>query len=138
MARPIKTAITSAAYTTTETSASVDMGNVGGCQGILCILDLTAAGADGTDTLDVVIQGQLDGTNWIALATFAQIDGTGSTATQILKIGNTSVDVAEFDATANPAAGAARSMVATTLRAVGTIVSGSSASFTFSVVFAVM
>lgn len=107
--------------------------------GIVFVMDLTAAAAAADDTCDVTIQSQIDGTNWMTIAVFAQRVGNGGTARQAVKVSNTSIEVAEFAYGTAPAAGATRAMLGNTYRGVVVIAgAGAAPSFTLSLVAVVM
>ncbi len=68
-----ETVVASASRTATGNSATLS--GYGGANTLRAQLDVSAASA--SDTLDVVIQDTLDGTNWNTIGTFAQKTATG-------------------------------------------------------------
>jgi hypothetical protein len=65
-----------------RTTAGADNGSAvnapgGHVQAIVFTLDVTAAAAGGGDTLDVLIQTDLDGANWVDVVRFSEVVGGG-------------------------------------------------------------
>lgn len=102
-----------------------------GYQSLYAILDVTAAAAAGTDTLDVVVQAQLDGTNWADAIAFTQVLGNGGAVRHVGKLVNSAAE-SMFSYAASLSAGNVRNIVADNWRASWTI-AGGGADFTFSV-----
>ena len=104
-------------------------------KGIAFILDVTAAATDAGDTLDVQVQTQIDGTNWVPVVSFTQVLGNGGTVRHVAKVVR---DVAQsmFEDSASLAAGSVRNLLGNTWRVKWTIADAGTdnASFTFSVV----
>ncbi len=65
--------VASAARTTNSNSSTRDAENIAF---VYATLDVSAVG--GTPTLDVTLQGSVDGTNWYSLGTFAQKTGVAA------------------------------------------------------------
>lgn len=99
--------------------------------GLIFILDVTAAATDGLDTLDVSIQTDLDGTNYVDIVAFTQVDGTATTVRHVDFV-TPGLGQAAFDYSASLGAGTQRNVIGQNIRTAWTIVSGNSASFTFS------
>ena len=94
-------------------------------------LDVTAQ-AGTTPTLDVYIDTTTDGTNWINIAHFAQFGAaTGRKAIQLSE--NTAGGTADFDATADLAAGTIRQGPWGSTISIRWVITGTTPSYTFSV-----
>ncbi len=97
------------AETTTAAGAVTDTGDEvalpGMVNGIVFVLDVTAAATDNADTLDVTVQTLLDGTNWVDVVAFTQCAGDGGAKRHVAKV----------------LAGAAESMFADTTLAAGNV-----------------
>ena len=100
-------------------------------RGLVYILDCTAVGG-AADTLDVYIQTLLDGVNWLDVAHFAQVLGSGAAIRHVIKQTLTLTQAGFSTATAL-GANAVREMVGSQLR-VRWDVSATAPAFTFSVV----
>ena len=120
--------LTSSARTATTTGASISIPATP--PAILWILDVTAAATEVDDTLNVVIQSQLDGTNWDDIAVFTEVLGNGGAKRFGLQQ-HYHAAIAVTDLTASATIG----MLGNTVRAVGTQVDagGGADSFTYSV-----
>ena len=94
--------------------------------------DVTAAAADGSDTLDVKVQVMLDGSKWTDIVHFPQHAGDGGTARYIEKVAASPV-FAGFEVGTALTAGNTRDLLGDEYRISYTTTSGSSASFSFSV-----
>jgi hypothetical protein len=103
-------------------------------QSIVFTLDLTAAAAASGDTLDVVVQTKLDGTNWTDIVHFTQATGTGGAKRYIAKV---TLDGSQtmFEVGTALTAGNTRNLAGDQFRVSYTIVDGGAhgQSFTFTV-----
>ena len=125
----------------TAASGSGDSASLEGIQprppeGLVAILDVTAAATDAGDLLDVYLQADLNG-NWVDIARFPQVLGTGGAKRHVLTIGrNLHEDGELFEGSAAlSAAGETRTLLGRNLRARFAITDAGTdnASFTFSV-----
>jgi hypothetical protein len=99
--------------------------------GMILVCDVTAAGADGTDTLDVKVQTNLGGI-WVDVAYFAQILGNGGTKRYAAKLcAQTAFTLG--DLAGNLSAATIRNLIGDEWRVNYVAVSGNSAAFTFAV-----
>ncbi len=96
------------------------------------VLDVSAGGADATDTLNVVVQTQADGTNWVDVCRFTAVGGNAAVKRYFGKIAGGSAQATFNDALL--AAGSVRHLFGDTWRVQWTVVSGNAATFTFSVI----
>lgn len=119
---------------TTETASGTGSPvNVpGGSNDWIFTLDVTAGQTAAADTLDVTLQTELDGSNWVDVVHFTQIAGDDAEKRYHEKI-NAGLAEAGFEAAATLAAGAVRNMLGKRIRAKWTIVDDTDPSFTFSV-----
>ena len=90
--RLLKVSTTEAGAVSDATAAdgAVDFKSIGP-NGALFMLDVTAAATDVGDTLDVTVEGSLDGTNFFEVLSFAQVLGNGGAIQHyepILQTGN--------------------------------------------------
>lgn len=135
--RPV-TLLASAVRTTTSTgSQAVPLALPGGAamRGVAFVLNVTAAATEAGDTLDVFVQTQLDGTNWVDVVAFTQVVGNGSTKRYFAKVvGGVAQD--DFENATALTAGSVRNLMGRQwrVRYVVTDASTDNASFTFSVV----
>jgi hypothetical protein len=96
------------------------------------VLDVTAAGTDAGDTLDVKVQVRLDGTNWVDVAYFTQVLGNGGTKRYIAKVFADVTQAMFLDAALT--AGNVRNLLGQVWRvAYAQVDADSNGSFTFSV-----
>ncbi len=100
---------------------------------VIMVLDATAVDDDGTDTLNVHIESQIDGTNWIDICAFTEVVGNAGTKRIVAKIMKETAQTMFADGALT--AGNVRHLLGENLRAVYTIVEGGGAdvSFTFRV-----
>ena len=137
----VTTLLASANYAAdaTTTGASVAVGFPDGASdrsvaGIVFVLDLTVAAAASNDTCNVTVDAQVDGTNWMPCVAFTELLGDGGTTRQAIKIGNTTVAVAQF-----AYATGVQTVMANNFRGVVVIAgAGAGPSFTLSLVAVVM
>lgn len=125
----VKTLLASATKTATGTGTGVRL--PGTILNLVCTLDVTAAASVAGDTLDVYVQTQLDGANWLDVVHFTQVVGNGGAKryhTKMLGAGS----VAEFEAGTALSAAGHRSIFGDNWRCRWAI-GGTSPSFTFSV-----
>lgn len=121
---------TTATSGTNATSAPVAIPFV--FQSIAFTLDVTAAATAVGDTLDVVVQTKLDGTNWTDIVHFTQVLGNGGAKRHIAKVTLDGTQ-AMFEVGTSLSAGNARNLAGDQFRVSYTIVSSSAPSFTFAV-----
>lgn len=102
--------------------------------GVVFMLDLTAAATESGDLLDVYIQTIYDATNWVDIVHFTQCAGNGGAKRYYVKV-NADVAQAMFENGAALGAGAIRNLIGKQFRVRWTIVDAgtANASFTFSV-----
>lgn len=103
---------------------------------LLLLLDVTAAAADAGDTLDVYVDGSLDGTTWFNIAHFTQVLGNGGAVKLVAVVDPSNPGTSVIAVTADAAAGAVRPAIfAPQLRARWAIADTGDGdqSFTFSV-----
>lgn len=100
--------------------------------GLIFILNVSAAATDAADTLDVKVQTKLDGTNWYDVVSFTQCLGNGGAKVHVAKI---VADAAEaMFANADLAAGSIRNLFGDEWRvAYVQVDADTDASFTFTV-----
>ena len=129
---------------TTTDQAEVDlfqfMGeNLSQVKAMAFVLDVTAAATAIDDVLDVYVQTQLDGTNWVDVVRFTQVLGNGSAVRYFAKI-ERGTSVTEFENGTGLGAAAARDLFGERwrVRYVITDTGTDNASFTFSVVATAM
>lgn len=103
--------------------------------GMAFVLDVTDADTDAGDTLDVVIQTKLDGTNWTDVVHFTQVLGNGSDTLRFVAKVSATEPQAMFEIGSALAAGSIRHLLGDEWRVSYTIVDSGNAnqSFTFSV-----
>ncbi len=100
-------------------------------------LNVTAAAAGATDTLDVFIDLSLDGNLWINALHFTQVLGNGGAKTFVNQLCFPTAAVADINVTSDGAANSARNLWAPHVRAGFVQVSGGgTAQFTFQVLAA--
>jgi hypothetical protein len=101
---------------------------------LMCELDVTAAATEVGDELDVFVQTQVDGTNWVDVVHFTQVLGNGGAKRYFAKI-NAGIAQAEFENGAALGAAAVRNILGDTYRVRWAITDAGddNASFTFSV-----
>ncbi len=75
---------------------------------ILVVLDLTAAGVDANDTLDVYVDVSIDGTIWMNAIHFAQMLGTGGAKRYFAVLDPSNPGTSAIDVTSDAAAGVVR------------------------------
>ena len=107
--------------------------------GVTFVLDVTAAATEVDDTLDVFIQTQIDGTNWVDVVSFTQVLGNGGAKRHIGKIANATA-MTMFENGTALSAGNVRNIIGDQWRAryVVTDADTDNASFTFSITACVM
>lgn len=128
--------LSSSARTSTTTGDEVRLTRA--ANSLLFVLDVTAAAAAGSDTLDVKIQTAFDvndsgSATWVDCVAFPQVLGDGGAKRHFLKICMTEPQ-SGFTGSAALAANSVRHIGGDEWRAVGTIAGGGSVSFTYSVV----
>lgn len=130
----VTTLLASGARTATAGTAGSAVYLPAHCEGYGFVLDVTEAATDANDTLDVQVQTLVDGTNYVAVASFTQVVGNGGAKRHVMKI-NASAAQAVFEGSATLAAGSVRNWAGDAWRVYYVIVdpTGSNASFTFSV-----
>ena len=134
--RPLKVSTTEAGVVSDATAAdgAVEFKSIGP-NGALFLLDVTATATDANDTLNVTVEGSIDGgTNFFEVLSFAEVLGNGGAIQHyepILQTGN----VAGFIGSAALGAGTSVAVQALKYRVRWSIVdpTGTNASFTFSV-----
>ena len=105
--------------------------------GLVFELDVTAAATVAADTLDVFIQTQLDGTNWVDVSHFTQVLGDGGAKRYYTKIASDTA-LTEFENGAALGAAAVRNLLGDTWRARWVVVNDTDPAFTFSVTVVTM
>lgn len=102
--------------------------------GIAFALDVTAAATEAADTLDVLVQTKVDGTNWLDVVAFTQVTGDGGTKRHIAKVA-AGLAEAMFENGSALSAGSVRDIIGDEWRVRWAITDASTdnASFTFSV-----
>lgn len=84
-------------------------------QGLVAELDVTAAATDSGDKLDVALQTQLDGTNWVDVIAFTQCLGNGGAKRHIGKLASGAA-LTMFEAATGLSAGSIRDLIGEKLR----------------------
>lgn len=120
-----------ASSTQTESTNSPSMRLPDLVAGIAFTLNVTAAAQEAADTLDVKVQTQLDGTNWVDVVHFAQVVGNAGAKRHIEKIVPSAAEAGFEDGALG--AGTVRNLFGELWRVVTTIVNNTAPSFTFSV-----
>lgn len=100
--------------------------------GVQFVLDVTAGGTDGTDTLDVTIQTKADGANWLDVCRFTAVGGDVPTKRYIAKLSTSAAETMFANGT-SLTAGNIRNIIGDAWCAKWVVVSGNSATFTFSI-----
>lgn len=103
-------------------------------RGVALVCDVTNADTDAGDTLDVFVQTQLDGTNWVDVAHFTQVIGTDAAKRFFAKLVPALAE-AMFENATTLGAGSIRHLIGERFRARWVIVDSGDAdqTFTFSV-----
>lgn len=98
------------------------------------ILDVTSAGTDAGDTLDVKVETKLDGSNWVSICAFTQITGDGGAKRHVAKVVS-SASESMFEDSSSLSAGSVRNLLGDAFRVSWTIADSGDGdqSFTFSV-----
>lgn len=127
-----RTVKASSTETANGNSSSVRLPNAP--NGMAFVLDVTSAGTDAGDTLDVKVQTKLDGSNWVDVVAFSQITGDGGAKRYVGKVtGGQSESM--FEDSSSLAAGSVRNLLGDAFRVSWTIADSGDGdqSFTFSV-----
>jgi hypothetical protein len=133
------TVLVASAARTTSSTAAVAAGDIATLRSAVFLLNVTAAGTDAGDTLDVYVQQSPDGgTTWDDFVHFTQVLGNGGAKKYIATWNGTAAAESEMKAPADAAlaAGVLQGPMTTTWRVKWVIVdAGSNANqtFTFSV-----
>ncbi len=100
---------------------------------VICVLDVTAAATAVGDLLDVHIESQIDGTNWVDICSFTQVLGDGGAKRHVAKIAKEVAQAMFTDTTLS--AGSVRNLLGENIRVVYEVTNAGAAdaSFTFSV-----
>lgn len=102
-------------------------------KGLALVLDVTVDEATAADKLDVKVQTQLDGVNWVDVCAFTQHAGNAGETRYVAKLTRDLTQAMFTDGVLS--AGAIRNLLGNKWRAVWAVIDDSgSASFTFSVV----
>ncbi len=105
-----------------------------GVHGGLFLMDVTSAATEADDTLDVTVEGTINGTNWFEILSFVQVLGNGGAIQHYepIQLGANSTG---FTGSSSVSAGDQIAVLAASYRVKWTIVdpSGTNAAFTFSV-----